>query len=211
MIGKQHFKMVNLIRMKKIIVAILVTGALVACGKSEKKEVSTIPKVEARDMKGLKITYYNSDSLKVYFDFLKKEEAIVTKKQKAFQSEVQRRTKEYQNYIIRNNEKLQNGLLSENEQVQIQQNAQRMEGELMQYQQNEGARLENETMKKLEAISKKIESLGKKFCEQNNIDIMLINGPGGQINYINGSMDVTKEFAAFLNQNQAEIDNDLKK
>jgi Skp family chaperone for outer membrane proteins len=101
--------------------------------------------------------------------------------------------------------------LSENEQVQIQQNAQRMEGELMQYQQNEGARLENETMKKLEAISKKIESLGKKFCELNNIDIMLINGPGGQINYINGSMDVTKEFAAYLNQNQAEIDKDLKK
>jgi Skp family chaperone for outer membrane proteins len=162
-------------------------------------------------MKGLKITYYNSDSLKVYFDFLKREEAIVTKKQKVFQGEVQRRTKEYQNYIVRNNEKLQNGLLSENEQVQIQQNAQRMEGELMQYQQNEGARLENETMKKLEAISKKIESLGKKFCELNNIDIMLINGPGGQINYINGSMDVTKEFAAYLNQNQAEIDKDLKK
>ena len=162
-------------------------------------------------MKGLKITYYNSDSLKVYFDFLKREEAIVTKKQKAFQGEVQRRTKEYQNYIVRNNEKLQNGLLSENEQVQIQQNAQRMEGELMQYQQNEGGRLESETMKKLEAISKKIESLGKKFCELNNIDIMLINGPGGQINYINGSMDVTKEFAAYLNQNQAEIDKDLKK
>lgn len=197
--------------MKKIIVATLLTGVLIACGKSAKKEISTTPKVEVRDMKGLKITYYNSDSLKVYFDFLKKEEAIVTKKQKVFQSEVQRRTKEYQSYIIRNNEKLQNGLLSENEQVQIQQNAQRMEGELMQYQQNEGARLENETMKKLEAISKKIESLGKKFCEQNNIDIMLINGPGGQINYINGSMDVTKEFAAFLNQNQAEIDKDLKK
>lgn len=197
--------------MKKIIIATLLTGVLIACGKSEKKELSTTPKVEVRDMKGLKITYYNSDSLKVYFDFLKKEEAIVTKKQKVFQSEVQRRTKEYQSYIIRNNEKLQNGLLSENEQVQIQQNAQRMEGELMQYQQNEGARLENETMKKLEAISKKIESLGKKFCEQNNIDIMLINGPGGQINYINGSMDVTKEFAAFLNQNQAEIDKDLKK
>ena len=197
--------------MKKIIVATLLTGVLIPFKKSEKKELSTTPKVEVRDMKGLKITYYNSDSLKVYFDFLKKEEAIVTKKQKVFQSEVQRRTKEYQSYIIRNNEKLQNGLLSENEQVQIQQNAQRMEGELMQYQQNEGARLENETMKKLEAISKKIESLGKKFCEQNNIDIMLINGPGGQINYINGSMDVTKEFAAFLNQNQAEIDKDLKK
>ncbi len=197
--------------MKKIIIAILLTGVFISCGKSDKKEVYVTPKVEARDMKGLKITYYNSDSLKVYFDFLKREEAIVTKKQKAFQSEVQRRTKEYQNYIVRNNEKLQNGLLSENEQVQIQQNAQHMEGELMQYQQNEGGRLESETMKKLEAISKKIESLGKKFCELNNIDIMLINGPGGQINYINGSMDVTKEFAAYLNQNQAEIDKDLKK
>ena len=184
-----------------------------ACGKSDEKseKVNTTPKVEVRDMKGLKIAYYNSDSLKLYFEYFKREEGVVTKKQERFQKEVQRRTQEYQNFILRNNEKLQSGLLSENESMQIQQRAQQMEGELMQYQQNEGAKLEKETMQKLEAISKKIEVFGKQFSEENAIDILLIHGPGGQINYINASMDVTKEFTAFLNEHQSEIEKDIKK
>lgn len=192
----------------------LILGAmilLVACGQKEVKKENTVPKVEVRDMKGLKIAYYNSDSLKTLFTYYKEQDAIVTKKQKAFQSEVDRRTKEFQNYVYRNEERLRSGLLSENETVQIQQKVQQMESDLMQYQQTQGAKLEKETMEKLEVISKKIETFGKKFSEENNIDILLIHGAGGQINYINGSMDVTKEFAAFLNQNQAEIDKDLKK
>jgi len=128
-----------------------------SCGKPEKAKESTPPKVETRDMKGLKIAYYNSDSLKVYFDYFKEQEAIVTKKQTTFQKEVERRQKEYQNYITRNNEKLRNGMLSENEQIQIQAKVQQLEAALMQYQQNEGAKLEKETMEKLESISKKIE------------------------------------------------------
>lgn len=181
-----------------------------SCGKPEKAKESTPPKVEARDMKGLKIAYYNSDSLKVYFEYFKEQEAIVTKKQTAFQKEVERRQKEYQNYINRNNEKLRNGMLSENEQIQIQQKVQQMESSLMQYQQNEGTKLEKETMEKLESISKKIEVLGKQFSEENKIDILLIHGQGGQINFINPSMDVTKEFSEYLNLKQAEIENDIK-
>jgi hypothetical protein len=37
-----------------------------------------------------------------------------------------------------------------------------------------------------------------------------MHGNGGQINYINPSMNVTKEFVAYLNQNQADIEKDLK-
>jgi Skp family chaperone for outer membrane proteins len=81
----------------------------------------------------------------------------------------------------------------------------------MQYQQTEGARLEKETMEKLETISRKIEAFGKQFSEENGIDILLIHGPGGQINYISSAMDVTKEFTAFLNEHQEEIEKDTKK
>jgi len=195
--------------------SLFVLSALIvftACGsKSEKPKENTVPKVEVRDMKGLKIAFYNSDSLKLHFEYFKREEAVVNRKQEKFQKEVQRRTQEYQNFIIRNNEKLQSGLLSENESMQIQQRAQQMEAELMQYQQNEGARLEKETMTKLETISRKIEAFGKQFSEANGIDILLIHGAGGQINFINPSMDVTKEFTAFLNEHQEEIENDTKK
>jgi Skp family chaperone for outer membrane proteins len=185
---------------------------LFACGKKvNEKPQNTIPTVKERDMKGLKIAFYNSDSLKLYFEYFKKEEAIVNAKQKKFEKEVDRRTREYQDYIVRNNEKLQKGLLSENEQMQIQQNVQQMEASLMQYQQTEGARLEKETMEKLEAIRKKIEVFGKQFSEENSIDILLIHGEGGQLNYINAAMDVTKEFTAYLNQHQGEIEKDIAK
>lgn len=201
--------------MKKVLI-ICASIALVisSCGKGEKLDKpkeNTTPKVETRDLKGLKIAFYNSDSLKVYFDYFKMEEAFVTKKQTIFQKEVERRTKEYQNYIAKNNEKLRSGQLSENEQMQIQQRAQQMEGEIMQYQQIEGANLQKMTDEKLQTISKKIESFGKMFSKENGIDILLIHGQGGQINFINPTMDVTKEFSAFLNEKQAEIEADIKK
>ncbi|MCE2683372.1 MAG: OmpH family outer membrane protein, partial [Cryomorphaceae bacterium] len=148
--------------MKKGMLMLGAMFLLVACGQKEVKKENTVPKVEVRDMKGLKIAYYNSDSLKTLFTYYKEQDAIVTKKQKAFQSEVDRRTKEFQNYVYRNEERLRSGLLSENETVQIQQKVQQMESELMQYQQTQGAKLEKETMEKLEVISKKIETFGKK-------------------------------------------------
>ena len=80
----------------------------------------------------------------------------------------------------------------------------------MQYQQTEGARLEQESLKKIEAITKKIEVLGKLYCEKNNIDILLIHGNGGQINFINNKMNVTSDFIRYLNENQATIEKDLK-
>lgn len=197
---------------KTLIISIgVVLLGLFSCETKEKKKTNTIPQVESRDLKGLKIAFYYSDSLKKYFDYFKEEEAIVNKKQENFQKQVERKTMEYQSYIARNNEKLKNGLLSENEQMQIQQRAQQMEAELMQFQEKQGAVLEKETMKKLEVISKKIEVFGKQFCEENKIDILLIHGQGGQINFINPSMDVTKEFTAYLNEHQKELEEDIQK
>ena len=197
--------------MKKIAYLILCSFLLSISCTAESKKVSNVPKVVPYDLKGMKIVYYSNDSIKENFLFYKQQDAIVTKKQQNFQAELQRRSNEFQEYVQRNSEKEKSGLLSSNEVVQIQQKAQQMEQVILQYQQEQGAKIEEETMKKLEEISKKIEVLGKKFCELNNIDIMLIYGEGGQINYIKPTMDVTKEFIAFLNENQVSIEKDLKK
>ena len=124
--------------------------------------------------------------------------------------EMKRRGKELEDYVRRNDEKARNGLLSQNEIMQIQQKAQTMEQELMQYQQAQAAKIEEESVKKLEAITKKIETLGKMYSEKNNIDILLIHGAGGQLNFINEKMNVTSDFIRFLNDNQASIEKDLK-
>jgi len=197
--------------MKKILILLLIPASFIfSCGTKEEVKKDSTPKVVARDMKGLVIAYYSNDSIKEKFEYYKQEDAAVTKKQKAFQAEIQRRTNEYQTFLQRKDQEARGGLLSQNEIAQAQQKAQQMEASIMQYQQTQGAKLEEETMKKLEEISKKIEAMGKKYCEKHGIDILLIHGEGGQLNYINPSMDVTTEFINFLNENQKQIEKDLK-
>jgi len=177
---------------------------------NEKNETDKSPTVITRYDKNLVIAFYHQDSLKENFEYYKKEDQIITRKQKLFESEMKRRGKELEDYVRRNDEKARNGLLSQNEIMQIQQKAQTMEQELMQYQQIQASKIEEESVKKLEAITKKIETLGKMYSEKNNIDILLIHGAGGQLNFINEKMNVTSDFIRFLNENQATIEKDLK-
>ena len=173
-----------------------------ACSNDDKKKINTNPTIETRDLNGFKIAYYNNDSIKEYFDYYKREDSLVTKKQKIFQAEIDKKSSELQNFVKQKEQEARSGLLSQNEISLVQQKAQQMESNIMQYQQTEGAKLED--------ISNKIEVLGKKYCEKYKIDILFMHGKGGQLNYISEKMDVTKEFIQFLNENQEKIEKDLK-
>jgi len=198
--------------MKILLIAglLLLTAACASDQKQNPKKEASSPTVITRYDNNLVIAFYYQDSLKDRFSYYKREDQAVTRKQKAFDAELKRRSKELEDYVKRNDEKARNGLLSQNEIGQIQQKAQSMEQALMQYQQTEGVRLEQESIKKIQDITKKIEVLGKAYCEKNKIDILLIHGAGGQLNYIKNSMNVTTDFIEFLNENQTTIENDLK-
>jgi outer membrane protein len=202
----------NKLLVMKLFFASCLGFLLLSCNDAKKKdaEADKNPTVITRYDKSLVIAYYHQDSLKERFDYYKKEDQVITRKQKTFEAEMKRRGKELEDYVRRNDEKARNGLLSQNEIMQIQQKAQSMEQELMQYQQAQAAKIEEESVKKLEAITKKIETLGKMYSEKNNIDILLIHGAGGQLNFINEKMNVTSDFIRFLNENQANIEKDLK-
>ncbi len=181
---------------------------LAACSTPAPKKDST-PKVPTTPLDGLKIAYYSNDSVKKYFDYFKREEAAAENNQKRFENQLKKRNKAYEDYIIKKDQEARAGLLSQNEIAMVQQKAQQMQNELLQFQQTEGQRIEEQTMKSLEAINKKVELWGKKYCEKHHIDLLLIQGQGGQINYINKSMDVTKAFINFLNENQSNIEKEL--
>jgi len=202
----------NKLLVMKLFFASCLGFLLLSCNDAKKKDSAAdkSPTVITRYDKSLVIAYYHQDSLKERFDYYKKEDQVITRKQKLFEAEMKRRGKELEDYVRRNDEKARNGLLSQNEIMQIQQKAQTMEQELMQYQQAQSAKIEEESVKKLEAITKKIETLGKMYSEKNNIDILLIHGAGGQLNFINEKMNVTSDFIRFLNENQANIEKDLK-
>lgn len=196
--------------MNKLILAASIFGFILLGCSEEKPKPSTTPTVEKRDLKGLKIAYYNSDTLKQKFIFFKEQDSLMTAKQKSFESELQRKQQEFEAFISKNEGLMKQGLLSENEQVALSQKAQAMQKQIMDFQQNQGQALEKEAVDKMTVIGNKVEKFAKEFSEKNKIDILLIHGKGGQIGYIVPSMDVTKEFVNYLNEKQAEISKELK-
>ena len=196
--------------MNKLILAASIFGYILVSCSDDKPKPSTTPTVEKRDMKGLKIAYYNSDTLKQQFIFFKEQDSIMTAKQKAFESELQRKQQEFEAFITKNEGMMKQGLLSENEQVALSQKAQAMQKQIMDFQQNQGQALEKEAIDKMTVIGNKVEKFAKEFSQKNKIDVLLIHGKGGQIGYIDTGMDVTKEFVNYLNEKQAEIAKELK-
>jgi Skp family chaperone for outer membrane proteins len=194
---------------KLLVLASIVSLTIIGC--SEKKPApSTTTTVEKRDMKGIKIAYYNSDSLKEKFIFFKEQDSMMNAKQKGFEAEMQRKQSEFESFITKNEGLMKQGLLSENEQVALSQKAQSMQKQIADYQQNQGQALEKEAIDKMTVIGNKVEKFAKEFSQKNKIDILLIHGKGGQIGFIETNMDVTKEFVNYLNEKQAEIAKDLK-
>ncbi|MCE3294458.1 MAG: outer rane chaperone Skp (OmpH) [Crocinitomicaceae bacterium] len=197
-------------KIKFILLTALLAAAVASCGEKTKEKENTTPDVPTIK-NGLKIAYYIQDSLKSQFDYYREQDSVTKVKQTKFQKELERRQRSLQEYILKNDERAKSGQLSNYEIQSIQQEAQRREQELYQYQQTQGTKIEEETVEILDVLTKRIEAAGKKYCEKHNIDLLLIHGAGGQINFINSSMDVTKEFIAYLNEHQAEIETDLGK
>ena len=199
---------------KLTIFSLTFLGLFIASCSEEKKEkvvVNTAPHIQVQKIGELKIAYYDQDSMKLNFEYYKEQDAIVTKKQLAFQATLEKKRAAGQAYYETYAKRAQNNELSQVEDEGYQRNLQAQEAEMMKYQEVEGARLEKETMSKLESIGNKIEKFSKKYCEENGIDILLIYAKGGQINYITPKMNVTKEFTAYLNQNQERIKKEVGK
>lgn len=199
--------------MKKIVALIIVsTFVFFGCGEKKKgdKTAAEPVKVEQKNIGSLKIAFYNQDTLKNQFKFYKEQDVAMQKKQLAFQKEVERMSKEYQDFLSSYDTQAKQGLLSQVQIQGIQQKAAEKEQRIMKYQQENGDRLERETIERLDVIGKKLEAYSRQFSEENNIDILLTHAKGGQIAYITSGMDVTASFIEFLNQHEDEINKDLK-
>ena len=200
--------------MKYLIFIGLTLLFLQSCGDSKEKQEIDIKNTKTNDIikddNSLKISFYNQDSLQIHFTYFREQDSIITKKQLAYQNELQRKTKDLQNYILKYEEKAKANLLSQNEALQMQQIAQNKEQAIIQYQQNKGAKLEQEAYNKMEIIGNKIEFFAAKYAQEHNIDLLLSHGRGGQFKFINSSMDVTKDFIDYLNKNQDNLIGDIE-
>jgi outer membrane protein len=110
--------------------------------KEAKVPENTKPSVPVVRTNGLKIAFYNQDSLKEGFIYFKNMDEMVKRKQIAFQNQLGTKEKELQNFVATNEERVKLGQLSAFEIQSIQQEAQKKEQTLYQLQQTQGAKLE---------------------------------------------------------------------
>ena len=194
--------------MKKIIVIALgMALTTLSCSekKAEKIVVDTKPTVPVIRENGLKIAYYNQDSLKNGFSFYKQMDNLVKNKQILFQKQLEKKQMDLQSYLVANDDLAKKGQLSDLQLQTIQAEAQRREQEIYAFQQNQGGAIEKQTLDLMNKIYKKIEEASKKYCEMHKIDMLLVQASGSQFNYINPSMNITKEFIGFLNQENEKV------
>lgn len=198
-----------MMKLTKVVAVAALSVLVFSCGEKTKVEKNTTPNVSAVNSNGLKIAFYSQDSLATSFKYYVEMDSLMKGKQLAFQSELQKREKALQNYVATNEQRAKSGSLSGFELQSIQEEAQRKQYSLMQYQETEGGKLERETGELLSVIGKKIEQAAKKYSEEHAIDMLIMHGAGGQFVYLTPKMDVTTEFIEYLNQHQSEIEADM--
>lgn len=198
--------------MKIEIIALLGLIVLSACGGENKKATEEkAPMVQARNTNGLKIAFYYSDSLNNGYDYLREQDSLLKLKQAKFEKELMSRQRGLEELGQRIEMNRQKQVMTAVEIQQMEQQFLRKQQDAGAYQQSEGGRLEQEASEILTVISKKVEEAGKEYCKKYGIDMLLIHGQGGQINFINSAMDVTDSFIEFVNLKQKEMDKDLGK
>jgi hypothetical protein len=203
--------------LKKIVSFSVLVFGLLACSedvknvKNLKAKVDHELKTNKRTNDNLKIAFYHQDSMKLYFQYYKEQDSIFTKKNIDFQNKVAAKRKSMESYYMNFMRRAQNNELSQVESEAYQRNLQNQEAELIQFQETVGGKLEQETLRKYDEISKKINNFSTRFCEEKGIDILLVQAEGGQFNYISDQLDVTDVFVDFLNESQLAIENELNK
>ncbi|MES2557436.1 MAG: OmpH family outer membrane protein [Bacteroidota bacterium] len=195
--------------MKLIYIALagLTFAAVVtACSDDTKKEKEVeAPSVPTVDPQGLKIAFYESDSLNEGFTFLKTQDSLLKKKQDKFQKDLESRQRNLEANYNRLVEGEQKMIYTAAELQSKKMEFERQSQSLQLFQQNEGTKLQEEAMEMQKVLQNKVSEFSKRYCEKYKIDMLIMHGEGGQFSYYNPKMDVTKSFIEFVNAEQKKL------
>ncbi len=194
------------------LIGLSIATTITSCSGQEKKDQDPkAPEVPTVDPQGLKMAFYNSDSLNSGFDYLKKQDSLIKIKQERFQKEYQSRENNLRQFYQRMVNAQEKMLVSSDELKKMGEQYQRQEQSLMNYQQTEGGKLQEEAAEMQTVLNNRVSEFAKRYCEKYKLDILMMHAPGGQFTYYNPKMDVTESFIEFVNAEQKKMDNDLGK
>lgn len=187
---------------------LLMIAAITNCSddKKETKEVEVkAPEVPTVDPKGLKIAFYNADSLNAGFTYLKEQEAVMNKKQQNFENEMIRRQKNLEKRYNDLVEADQKQLYTAADMMAKKAELEKLSMSFQNYQQTEGEKIQKEAMEIRTVLHNRVDEFAKKYCEKYKLDMLMMYTPGGQVTYYNPKMDVTKSFIQFVNAEHAKM------
>jgi Skp family chaperone for outer membrane proteins len=200
--------------MKFICIALIglsLGAAVTACSDEKKDKEPKAPEVPTVDPKGLKMAFYNSDSLNTGFTYLKEQDSILKKKQEKFEKDIMGRQRSLEQQYNRLVESQQKMLVPAAELEQMKTNLERQQMSLQNYQQAEGGKLQEEAIEMQTVLQNKVSEFAKRYCEKYGLDMLIMHAPGGQFTYYNPKMDVTGSFIDFVNAEQKKLEKDMGK
>lgn len=193
-----------------VMIGLSVAAGLAACSGEEKEKAEVKePEVPTVDPKGLKIAFYNSDSLNAGYEYLKEQDSVLKKRQMKFEKEVENRQRNLQGIYQRLVKAEQEMTYTAAEMQQKQLEFQRLTQSLENYQQTEGGKLQNEAMEMQTVLQNRLTQFSKKYCEKYKLDMLIMHAQGGQFTYYNPKMDVTESFIDFVNAEQENMSKPL--
>lgn len=193
---------------KTLLIIGLLATTLVACNDNKKKESNETVETSSNS-EGMNIAFYVQDSVPNQFEFYKTTQAELEAKAQAFQNKLIQLQNEYQSLGGEFQRKVQANVLSQNQIQAYQQRIANKEAQIMQVQQNEGGKLEQEQFEGNVLLINKIEEYAQDFAKQNGYTIFLSKSTGGNVMFVDSSMDVTTEFIAFMNAQEEALNNSL--
>jgi outer membrane protein len=196
--------------MKLICIALIgltLGTAITACSGDKKDKEVKSPDIPTVDANGLKIAFYESDSLNEQFTYLKTQDSILKKRQEKFEKDVVGRQTSLQsryNELVTAEQKM---LVTASDLQRMKSEFERQQMSLQNYQQNEGEKLQKEAIEMQTVLQNKVNEFSKRYCEKYKIDMLIMHAPGGQFTYYNPKMDVTESFIGFVNAEQEKMEN----
>lgn len=187
----------------------LTIGTAAACsgGKSKENDSVKVPEVPTVNPNGLKIAFYNSDSLMVKFDYFRIQDSILQKKQASFEKEFGARqaqvSRMYEDFVNGQKNFKYDAQQLKNMEAEIQ----RLSRSLENFQQTQGGQLQKEAMEMQKVLNGKVNEYAREYCEKYKLDMLIMHAQGGQFTYYNPKMDVTDSFVDYVNAEENKVNN----
>ena len=189
---------------KNLTYATLFGLLITSCGGNEEKSSNDV-KADVTPSE-LSIAYYIEDSIPSNFTYFVELDGQIEARAKVYQNKLAVLQQEGQQLLDTYQRKMAAGLLSQNDQMSYEKRIQEKQYQIQVLQETDGVELERDSFNGNEELHEKMKTYGEEYAKSKGYTLLVGVQQGGQILYIDPSMDVTMDFIDFMNQQEDNIE-----